>query len=250
MNKIIYLLVATVIFFSCQNSKKKYYDTGELLSKYHVNNNGEYHGKYILYFKNGNIEEISNYENGILHGEILQYDSIGNLIANGFYKGGKKDGVVKYFHSNGKVNYFINYNNGKRNGEMKIFNEKGIIEYFALSIEDSTVYSKDYLIDSIYRFFKVHPLELYLSSEELANITVEVYGPKEKESKIMYSLYNRNGKEPVRRDTIPLKTDVNTIDVTDLADNNSYYLEVEVFINSKESYFQVVTIKTGNSVLP
>lgn len=239
-----------VILSACQNKQKDYYDTGELEAEYTLNDEGYNHGEKRIFYKNGQLHEIVNYENGVLQGKAIRYDSLGNLLVKGQFLDGEKHGKITSYYPNGKMSNFITYNRGKRHGEIKTFNKKGDIEFYSLMVEDSSVYWKDYKIDSVFRRYLVDPIELSISSKKTANIRIKAYGPLEDASKIMYSLYNLDSKEPIRRDTIPLKTDINTIDVTDLADNNSYYLEVEVFINPKERYFQVVTIKTGNSVLP
>jgi hypothetical protein len=246
MKQTVYLLII-VVLLSCQNKQKDYYDTGELQSEYSLNDEGNYHGEKRLYYKNGQLHEITHYVDGILQGDAVRYDSLGNILVKGKFLDGEKHGKVMNYLPNGKMSNYITYNTGKEHGWTRTFDENENLTYERLSRNDTILYSKNFKTDSLFRHYKVIPLELIIKLGKVANVQVEVYGPKEKESKIIHSLYNINGKEPMRRDTIPLKADTTNITVTNLNDNSSYYLEVEVFINSKERYFQVITIHVGNA---
>ena len=60
------LLLGFSFFLSCQKieTKKTYYDTGELHSEISLNSEGERDGEMLIYYKNGNVKDKANYKNG------------------------------------------------------------------------------------------------------------------------------------------------------------------------------------------
>jgi len=80
-----------------------YYKNGQLKEKYYVDSSNNKHGKYIMYFHDGQIQCISYYDNGCNVNETTIYYENGKI-----YKYIKYDNEVKY-----KKNLSLeNYNNG------------------------------------------------------------------------------------------------------------------------------------------
>ena len=79
-NYIIFLLVLSVIFQSCDNTRieRTYYDNGNIESEYQALNGIE-NGYYKKWHKNGNISISCTYKNGAKHGYYEQYYESGKV---------------------------------------------------------------------------------------------------------------------------------------------------------------------------
>lgn len=71
-----------------ENTYKKYYKSGKLLSTY-FGIRGKYNGQYTEFFENGKIRVISNYVNSKLDGEYIEYNEKGEIIKKLKYKSGQ-----------------------------------------------------------------------------------------------------------------------------------------------------------------
>jgi antitoxin component YwqK of YwqJK toxin-antitoxin module len=85
-------------------------------------------GKWINYFKNGNIKEIGNYENNLVQGSIKKYHENGNLKAIGTYKDWRvKIGIWSYYDSEGDFINSVDYGQKGSLEEVQEYYERGDI---------------------------------------------------------------------------------------------------------------------------
>ena len=76
------------------------------IGTYHTNGYskiGAKSGNWIHYFKNGTIQEISNYYKGALNGVYKSYYINGNLKIKTFYTLGKVDSTFEAYYFNGNL---------------------------------------------------------------------------------------------------------------------------------------------------
>lgn len=67
----------------------EYYDNERPKLTYFMKD-GELHGNYTEYHKNGNISKLCSYIYGVLNGLYEEFDSDGNIITEEFYLSGEK----------------------------------------------------------------------------------------------------------------------------------------------------------------
>jgi hypothetical protein len=242
MKKILVFIIVSISLFSCRDVEKKYFDNGELMSEYQLNKNGSYHGKYKLYYKNGQIHEVAYYKEGVLQGEVVRYDSLGNLLVKGKFLDGEKHGRVTNYYQNGKISNFITYNRGVEHGWTKTYNDNGKLTYERISRNDTIIYSRNYEKGLIFRSYKLTPLNVSIVSGETAHFALKVNGPLEKNSRFVYTIYSYDEDEVVRRDSIYLLNTNTKIKIENLTKKASYILEGEIIINNKERYNEAASI--------
>jgi antitoxin component YwqK of YwqJK toxin-antitoxin module len=73
--------------------------------------NGVEHGRWLLFFPDGNVFNRQDYVNGKLHGEFVTYDKLGNVDIQGNYVDGEREGE-----------WIID------EGERKVVYEKGVVK--------------------------------------------------------------------------------------------------------------------------
>lgn len=86
-------------------------------------------GKRILFYANGQPQEVENYENGILVGEVLSYDAQGNLSnkANYINQDGVSvlNGINERYYPNGQLMEKITIVDNKFKGAFEEYYENG-----------------------------------------------------------------------------------------------------------------------------
>lgn len=87
--------------------------------------NGRPTGKWITFFKNGNIKSIENWYDGKLNGKYVIYQENGKKVMQTRYLNGKDNGEYFLFHENGVLQVKGNFRNGKPIGIWKYYNSKG-----------------------------------------------------------------------------------------------------------------------------
>ncbi|MCG8578687.1 MAG: hypothetical protein MI866_02145, partial [Bacteroidales bacterium] len=65
------------------------------------------------YFDNGAPLLKATYQDDNLHGKYLYYFKGGQLEIDANYKNNQEDGKWTFYHADGKVNYVLKYNNGQ-----------------------------------------------------------------------------------------------------------------------------------------
>jgi hypothetical protein len=235
MMKNLQILLVIFLAFGCKSPEQEFYDTGELRAKYYLDENGEYQGKVISYYKNGQIEEEAFFEHGIAEGLIIKYDSLGNLYAKGNFANGKEEGVFEYFHPNGDLDFYISYKNGKKNGFTKTFKPDGKLKFESFYINDTAFYFKNIAKDTVYRSISLAPNVFETSSKNPDELTLTVYGPLEKNSRFVYTMYDGFERE-MYTDSLYLKALTTKIKVRDFDKPETYTLRGILKINNEEHY--------------
>lgn len=100
------------------NTKREYYDTGELFSEIPIKN-GKPNGILKKYDKSGNLIAELNCKNGIEDGKEIQYFSTGEIKMQCNWVNGKVEGKVKGYYKSGCLLEEFNYKNNLKNGSFK-----------------------------------------------------------------------------------------------------------------------------------
>ncbi len=86
---------------------------------------GKADGKWINFYKNGNLKSIRNWKDGKLNGKYIIYLENGNKVSEVDYTNGKENGKYIIFYPNGQLRIMGQYFEGKPIGTWKYFNENG-----------------------------------------------------------------------------------------------------------------------------
>lgn len=78
----------------------EFYDTGALYMEGPMKD-GERHGEWLAYFRDGRVQSIGYFENGVREGASTVYRETGQLYMEGRYKAGKHCGKWKYYDEQG-----------------------------------------------------------------------------------------------------------------------------------------------------
>ena len=80
------------------------------------NSNGELHGEYELYYKNGQLYVKTTYSNGKKHGECKWYYPNGQLSIKQTCYNGELHGEYETYHPDGSLQSRVNYDMGIKIG--------------------------------------------------------------------------------------------------------------------------------------
>ena len=89
---------------SLNNSEEKI----KLDNLYNLNKKGE----FKIYYENGQISTIGNYNDFKLNGSYVSFYENGAVASDGFYKNGLLDGEWKFYSKNGSLEKIEKYKNG------------------------------------------------------------------------------------------------------------------------------------------
>lgn len=89
---------------SLNNSEEKI----KLENLYNLNKKGE----FKIYYENGKISTIGNYNDFKLNGSYVSFYENGAVASDGFYKNGLLDGEWKFYSKNGSLEKIEKYKNG------------------------------------------------------------------------------------------------------------------------------------------
>lgn len=128
---------AEVTFFSSKgkvisegkmNGKKfigkwKYYhnNSDTLMTVEHYNEDGDLHGKRLVFYDNGQVAESAYYQFGKLEGEAKWYSLKNVVLKHFFYKNGELHGVSKFYSPKGELIAEGTYKQGKKHGVWKYY---------------------------------------------------------------------------------------------------------------------------------
>jgi antitoxin component YwqK of YwqJK toxin-antitoxin module len=92
--------------------------------------NGEAIGEWKLYYPNGQVEKIWNYEYYSFHnsretGQITSYFKNGQVQETYYLRNGKMHGAYKYYHQNGQLYWIRFYKDGENIGKWRDYYESG-----------------------------------------------------------------------------------------------------------------------------
>ncbi len=86
---------------------------------------GEKDGEVLVYFENGELNEIRSYKRNIMHGSWITYNEHKQKIGLANYQDGKKHGEWKIWDDQGNLLYDMYYRNGEKTGVWKQFDSNG-----------------------------------------------------------------------------------------------------------------------------
>lgn len=86
---------------------------------------GKPEGKWLEFYKNGNLKSIINWKNGKLTGKYIVYDKNGKKSTEAIYKDSKENGKYFLYYSNGNIRTKGEYENGKPIGVWEYFDKDG-----------------------------------------------------------------------------------------------------------------------------
>jgi len=89
---------------------------------------GKRDGRWLMYWENGNLRNVINYNSGIINGFYSSFYESGIIESKGEYLNGKENGNWSYFHENGAPSQTCVMKSGKKNGEAKYFYNTGELE--------------------------------------------------------------------------------------------------------------------------
>lgn len=101
-----------------------YYENGQVKSEIPLVN-GLKSGSMILYFPNGQVNEIRAYKDGKMDGTWLTFTEKGSKVAEANYADGLKNGKWFIWDENGVLRYDMTYQKGQKAGLWIIYDEKG-----------------------------------------------------------------------------------------------------------------------------
>ncbi|MFN3556563.1 MAG: toxin-antitoxin system YwqK family antitoxin [Bacteroidales bacterium] len=104
---------------------REYYPGGQQLKMQMSIKQGQIDGQVILFFSNGQIQEIRSYQMGQMHGQWTKWNENGQQMAIAHYLNGNKDGKWYIWDENGTLLYDMEYKNGQRSGTWRMFDEQG-----------------------------------------------------------------------------------------------------------------------------
>ena len=130
--RILLVSACLLLFYSCANVKKEYYETGELKSVKEMK--GEVaDGKLTKYYKSGKVKEESFWSNGKANGRYVYYYENGNVDIDGFMLNDSLNGEVKYYYESGELMEVSHIKNNLINGLSKLYYKDGHLEAEGLS---------------------------------------------------------------------------------------------------------------------
>lgn len=91
-----------------------YWQINTVKEEYFVNEQGNKHGEYKMYYTNGKLYKKCRYVNGILHGNYKTWYYDGTPWSTGKLVNGELHGEYKTWYSDGTPKESFNYVNGKR----------------------------------------------------------------------------------------------------------------------------------------
>lgn len=101
--------------------------------------NGVKHGRFRLYFSNGNIAASGQIDSNKNTGKWQYYYESGSIESEGIFVNDLPDGKWVWYHSSGSLKEEGNYDMGKRSGIWKSFDENGgLINETNFSLQDTT----------------------------------------------------------------------------------------------------------------
>ncbi len=190
-----------IIFTSCNNVSKEYYENG-MLKKEYTKSNGVLHGVYKEYYRNGNIKLKHNYDLGVLKDSSLYFlkdvnkidfirfwsDSVG-IKQIEYYPNGN---LEKYGYVNDKFFKIGKWNFYNENGHLDVIRQYKIIDgnhhlnqEWKLNVKGDTLYTGS-------KYFDIQVMDDTISKGEqflaAAFLRAQLY--KDKPSEILVCLPN------------------------------------------------------------
>ena len=106
----------------------EWHDNGQLVTEKHYVH-GEREGKWITYYRSGQIEEITTYSNGARVSEVLYFENGEMERTRAYDTNGEKHGTWLTGHDNGQLATEKHYVHGEREGEWASYYPSGQVAW-------------------------------------------------------------------------------------------------------------------------
>jgi antitoxin component YwqK of YwqJK toxin-antitoxin module len=90
---------------------------------------GKTHGTYKVFYTNGALAEVLNWQNGEKHGEWLKFFDNGAPLLKATYLDNKLQGKYLYYFKNGQLEIEANYKNDQEDGKWTFYLADGKVNY-------------------------------------------------------------------------------------------------------------------------
>lgn len=214
------------IFYKNGNIKEMS-DYGEL-----GDNTNNLHGKYVSYYENGKLKLEGIYNNGNLTAPYKSYYENGNLKESVTYPSlGLNDRLVKTYFEIGILASEINYNFGGKDGKATEYFENGKIKYSAV-YENNTAKECSYYYQLstnkiaqkiVYTDDSKSVTLFYPNGKKMAEITTRYENPDNKD----VSVFNTSGKKVSFNEFASFSENLKIKDYVLLYSENAYVIDIE-----------------------
>lgn len=185
--------------FACKAEKKEivtYYTTGEVQVVAPIDIDSLAHGLVRYFYKNRALKAEYFYEHGKMNGKYIKFYRSGNLEVNGNYKDGLKSGIITYYYDNqdNTIEQVAKYYKGKEYGPYYYNREDGSLSSEGYVENDTTrfyvKYNEDRKVRQFYSENAIFPDKQYISTQKDFSIDFKVFGIDEKIVDVKYFLVN------------------------------------------------------------
>ena len=123
-----------------ENSKREFYENGNVKEEYQINDSGERHGTTKLYHENGQLQVEVNWTNGIQDdGEIISYHDNGVKARQVVRLKGSFNGAFTEWHKNGQKKLDGTYKNNKPNIHKEWDQEGNLLDFKNIKLNNETI---------------------------------------------------------------------------------------------------------------
>jgi len=124
-----FILLSSLFIISCSNNQVEVLnEQGTIIERFQILEDSTKHGSYEAYFDDGKIKEKSSFDNGEYDGKRILYFKNGNIEIEEVYSNNTLDGPFKAYWDNGNINIEVDYKNGQMNGQLKRYYKTGSIQ--------------------------------------------------------------------------------------------------------------------------
>ncbi len=130
------LILKSGIYDPNNGKKTDYYFGDRILAEYTLKE-GKKTGQQKVYYLNGNLKRIGNFNNDLENGLFKEYSEDGIIQAEYEMKNGELNGQIKTYYDNGKIKKKGTFLKGKANGTFTEYNEDGTISSTYTLVNDN-----------------------------------------------------------------------------------------------------------------
>jgi hypothetical protein len=177
-----------ILFLSCTQVKKEYFDDGKvkIIAQYKDN---KINGLYKVYYKDGSKKIISQYSVGKLNGFKIVYYPNGNIKWYCTYKNDKENGTFKKYFQNNKISSIAQFRDGLQNGYTCYYDSiNGLIT-------DAIEYKYGKQIGNHFEYYQNGKLKTYLYQNDTIPLFLLEFNENNEITKEYRGLYIKMSKD-------------------------------------------------------
>ncbi|MBN4085347.1 toxin-antitoxin system YwqK family antitoxin [Flavobacteriaceae bacterium AH-315-B10] len=103
-------------------------NSNKIMTRETYDNEGRLQGKRIVYYDNGQLAEVVNYEEGSIEGVSKWYSLKGVVLKEFVYKNNELHGIAKNYNGKGEILTEGSYKRGKKTGVWKYYEEGKLVK--------------------------------------------------------------------------------------------------------------------------